>query len=118
VLRAEAQAYPSFVARLALRGSRLDVTLAFLVNLDAWGGSCVRLEQAVRERYGLGPGAAGFFGFFAPPGPELRGHLRRVAAGGLGAGDDPLEARRSARLLQAYELLFWDALDPHAEWNG
>jgi hypothetical protein len=29
---------------------------------------------------------------------------------GLGAGDSPTRAGRAARLLQAYELLFWDTL--------
>jgi hypothetical protein len=108
--QAGAQAYPAFVAWLALQGSRLDVALAFLVNLDAWGASCVRLGRALREHYGLDAGATGFFAYFAPPGPELRGQLLDVAAAGLADGDDPTAARRAARLLQAYELLFWDSL--------
>jgi hypothetical protein len=29
---------------------------------------------------------------------------------GLAAGESPLRAKRAARLLQAYELMFWDAL--------
>jgi hypothetical protein len=29
---------------------------------------------------------------------------------GLGDGDSPVRARRAARLLRAYELLFWDTL--------
>jgi hypothetical protein len=33
-----------------------------------------------------------------------------VIRAGLDAGDDPLEASRAERLLQAYELQFWDAL--------
>jgi predicted nucleic acid-binding protein len=32
---------------------------------------------------------------------------------GLAGGDSPVSARSASRLLQAYELSFWDAL---AEW--
>src|SRR5919201_237844 len=38
-----AQAYPAFVAWLALNGSRSDVSLALLANLAAWGDNCGRL---------------------------------------------------------------------------
>src|ERR687897_274791 len=62
--RPGAQAYPAFVAWLALNGSRSDVVLAFLANLAAW----------------------------------------------LGEGEPPERARRATRLLQAYELSFWDAM--------
>ena len=44
----------------------------------------------------------------APPG--FRERALAVVQAGLDAGDDPLEAARGARLLQAYELQFWDAL--------
>ena len=33
-----------------------------------------------------------------------------VAAHGLRCGDSPEKAHRSARMLQAYELQFWDTL--------
>jgi thiaminase len=36
------QAYPAFVAWLALNGSRADVVLAFLANLAVWGGTALR----------------------------------------------------------------------------
>jgi thiaminase len=36
------QAYPAFVAWLALNGSRADVVLAFLANLAVWGRTAVR----------------------------------------------------------------------------
>jgi len=103
------QAYTAFVAWLALNGSRSDVALAFLVNLAAWGANCARMAAALRSRYGLDEAAVALFEFFVPPeGFEER--ALAVAEAGLGAGDSPERARRSARLLQAYELMYRDAL--------
>ena len=105
-----AQAYPAFVAWLALNGSRSDVSLAFLANLAAWGRSCARVAEALRARYGVGEQTVAFFSFFAEPPPGSEQRLLAVLGSGLGEGDSPVRARRAARLLQAYELLFWDTL--------
>lgn len=104
------QAYPAFVAWLALNGSRSDVALAFLANLAAWGANCARVAAALRERYGLDARAVAFFAFFASPPTDFEERALSVVEAGLGAGDDPAHARRATRLLQAYELEFWDAL--------
>lgn len=97
------QAYPAYVAWLALNASPADVALAFLVNLESWGSSCARIRDALRPRYGAD--AVAFFDFFAaPPDWFEEGALRLVAGG------DPPRARRAARLLQAYELLYWNTL--------
>ena len=42
-----AQAYPAFVAWLALNGSRADVALACLANLAAWGENCGKVAAAL-----------------------------------------------------------------------
>lgn len=108
--RAGAQAYPAFVAWLALNGSRADVTLAFLANLAAWGTNCGRVAAALRDRYGAEEEAVAFFDFFATPPPGFEERALAVVDEGLRAGDSPHRARRAARLLQAYELRFWDTL--------
>jgi thiaminase len=105
-----AQAYPAFVAWLALNGSIAAVSLAFLANLAAWGENCGRVAAALRERYGAGDEAAAFFEYFAAPPPGFQEGTLAVVQAGLDGGDDPVAARRAARLLQSYELLFWDAL--------
>ena len=105
-----AQAYPAYVCSLALAGSRADVALAFLVNLEAWGANCGRVRDALVARYGLSPGAAGFFDFFASPPPGFAERALAVADAGLLAGESPARARTAARLLASYELMFWDAL--------
>ena len=97
------QAYPAYVAWLALNGSPADVALAFLANLESWGRSCARMRDALRPLYGADRVA--FFDFFAEPpaGFEERA-LALITTGGQASG------RRAARLLQAYELLYWDTL--------
>jgi thiaminase len=105
-----AQAYPAFVAWLALNGSVGAVTVAFLANLAAWGENCAAVAAALRDAYGAGDAAVAFFEFFAAPPPGFREDTLAVAQAGLDAGDDPREIRHAARLLQAYELQFWDAL--------
>jgi TENA/THI-4/PQQC family protein len=104
------QAYPAFLAWLALHASRLDVAVALLVNLDAWGANCGRMGHVLRHRYGLSADAVGFFEFFATPPPGLRDQIIAVASDGRRRGDATPAARRAARLLQAYELMFWDSL--------
>ncbi len=97
------QAYPAYVAWLGLNGSPGDMALAFLATLETWGRSCARMRAALRPEYG--DDALAFFEFFAqaPQGFEERA-LALVATG------EPSSARRAARLLQAYELLYWDTL--------
>ncbi|MPZ60949.1 MAG: transcriptional regulator [Propionibacteriales bacterium] len=105
-----AQAYPAFVAWLALNGSRTDVVLAFLANLAAWGENCGAVAAALRESYGAADDAVAFFDFFAGPPEDFEPRALAVIDQGLAAGDSPSAARRATRLLQAYELSFWDAL--------
>jgi thiaminase len=105
-----AQSYPAFVAWLALNGSVGAVTLAFLANLAAWGENCGRVAAALRDAYNAGDDAVAFFEFFAAPPPGFRENTLAVVQAGLDAGDDPREMRDAARLLQGYELLFWDGL--------
>jgi thiaminase len=99
------QAYTAFVSWLALNGSRAELALAFLANLAAWGENCRRLGDLLRGRC-----ETSFFQFFSEPAPGFEELALAVADQGLTAGDQPERARRAARLLQAYELLFWDTL--------
>lgn len=105
-----AQAYPAFVAWLALNGSRADVVLAFLANLAVWGENCGKVAAALREGYGAGDDAVAFFDFFASPSTDFEARALEVLREGLDTGDSPVLARRASRLLQAYELSFWDVL--------
>ena len=97
------QAYPAYVAWLALNGSPADVALAFLANLESWGRSCSRMRDALRPAYG--DDAVAFFEFFAAPPADFQKRALALIATG-----EPASARRAARILQAFELLYWDTL--------
>ena len=104
------QAYPSYVAWLAVYGSDAEFVAAFLVNLPAWGAACGRMSAALKERYGLAVGAVGFFDLFAQGDPSFEENSLRVIQDGLDRGIDWRAIARAARLIQAYELLYWDTL--------
>ncbi len=86
------------------------VALAFVANRATWSHNFGAVARALRERYGAGDEAVAFFEFFAASPPGFEERSLGVAQAALDGGDDPAEAGRATRLLQAYELLlFWDA---------
>jgi hypothetical protein len=87
------QAYPSYVAWLALNGDPAEVKEALLANFAAWGGYCATLAAALREHYGFTDEACAFFDFFATS--ETGEHTG---------------TSEYARMLQAYEEMFWNTL--------
>jgi thiaminase len=105
------QAYASYVAWLALNGSLSDVSLALVANFAAWGSYCGAVARGLRRHYGLKEEDVEFFNFFATPAPEVEQQASAVAQHSLGAaGTLPDSTRRHARLVQAYELMFWNTL--------
>jgi thiaminase len=107
---AGAQAYPSYVAWLALHASDAEVAGAFVVNLSAWGANCAAASRALQSRYGLSRQQVEFFELFAVPSPEFERAALDVVEAGLARGVEPRLIRRAGRLLQGYELLFWDTV--------
>jgi hypothetical protein len=105
-----AQAYPAYVAALALGGRPADVVLALVANFAAWGEACGVLGKALREHYGFDDDACAFVDFFATPSPELEAAALAAVAGALEAGEALTEAGTYGRLLQAYEAMFWRTL--------
>ncbi|MFH8493310.1 thiaminase II/PqqC family protein [Streptomyces coeruleorubidus] len=105
------QAYPAYVAWLALNASPADVVLALTANFSAWGGYCATITEALRDRYGFTDEACGFFDFFAEPSPELESQATAAVQAGLDAGRlDETRAHGYGRLLQVYEASFWSTL--------
>jgi len=103
-------AYSAYVTWLATYGTAAEFVGAFLVNLEAWGGNCGRIGRALQAGYGLSGQDVAFFDLFAnaPPGFEEQGLA--VVGEGLAQGADPVRIRRAARLLQGFELLYWDTM--------
>ncbi|MFD1149254.1 thiaminase II/PqqC family protein [Saccharothrix hoggarensis] len=104
------QAYPSYVARLALDGNPHDALLAILANFAEWGGYCAAIAAALREHYGFNDAGCAFFDFFAVPAPELDALGLRALDQVLATKWEPAGAMPAARLLHSYELMFWNTL--------
>ncbi|CAM5296051.1 transcriptional regulator [Streptomyces viridifaciens] len=104
------QAYPAYLAWLALNSVPPAAVAALVANFAAWGGYCATIARALRRHHGFSDEACAFFDFFAQPATELE--QRATAA----LGPDPLDgltlatAREYGLLLQAYEHLFWSTL--------
>ena len=104
------QAYPAFVAWLALNAEPAAAVLAILANFAAWGGYCSTIAAALRKHYGFADEACAFFDFFATPVPELEEQALAAVQAGLDSGVSLDAARDHGRLLQSYELMFWNTL--------
>ncbi|WP_380282041.1 transcriptional regulator [Kitasatospora purpeofusca] len=105
------QAYPAYLAWLALNGRPAAVAAALVANFAAWGGYCATLAGALRRFHGFGEEACAFFDFFARPATALeRAAAEALGPAGLTAGPELDAAREYGRLLQAYERLFWSTL--------
>ncbi|MFQ5988754.1 MAG: transcriptional regulator [Candidatus Methylomirabilales bacterium] len=103
-------AYSAYVAWLALFSSCAEFAAAFLVNLEAWGGNCARMSQALKARYQLKDRDVAFFNLFSGLPSGFHERALRVIQEGLDRGVGPPQVRQAARMLQAYELLYWDTL--------
>jgi hypothetical protein len=105
-----AHAYAAYMCWLGANGSDAEVAAAYLVNFPAWGANCARLSRALTGRYGLTPDQVRFFDLFAEPDGAFEEAAVAVIGAGLERGVSERRVRRAARLLQGYELLYWDTL--------
>ena len=72
--------------------------------------NCGRLSRILTERFGLGEKEVAFFDLFASPPATFEANALSVIQQGLDRGTEPRLIQRAARLLQAYELMYWDTL--------
>jgi hypothetical protein len=80
--------------------------MALIVNLPVWGANCVRLAAALRNRYHITE--TGFLDIFASPLEEAERSAAAVMENYLPQRKEPM--KQAARLVQAYELMFWDGI--------
>jgi len=64
----------------------------------------------LKEHFGLNEKEVVFFDLFASPPATFETNALIVIQRGLDCGTEPRLVRRAARLLQAYELMYWDTL--------
>ena len=113
-----AQAYSAYLAWLCLYGSVADVVTALSVNFAAWGANCGRMGQALQRQYGLPETAVRFFTQFATAPADPSPAAMQLMEAGLQHAGASRRMARAARMLQGYELMFWDtiyALSTHSE---
>ncbi len=67
------------------------------------------MSGALKSRYGFKPEAVAFFDLFAQT-PTTDDTGLAVVQDGLDRGIEPALVERAARLLQGYELMYWDSI--------
>lgn len=114
-ISARAQGYPSYWARLALSKQRGAGAAACAVNFPGWGRMCRELSQALKRRpeYGYSNSdnddeiSLAFIDFFGTPIENLDTMAASIM---MQEGTTYEEVVTVVRLLQEYELMFWDAI--------
>lgn len=102
-------AYAAYLSWLSLNASAAEFAGAILLNFDAWGTNCGRMSLALQRRYGFAPADTAFLDAFASL-PSFEPEALTIIQEGLDQGVEPALIARSARLLQGYEKMFWDAM--------
>lgn len=112
------QVYPSYFARLALNGSEAEVLVAFASNFSVWWSACKRVAIALENQYDVPKEATAFLNPFnevPPPDAPFDELTIEALKRGITGGVTEREIIRVARIIQQYELFFWDALERSAE---
>lgn len=102
-------AYTAFMAWQGLYASAAEFVMGILVNFAAWGHNCGRMSVALRKHYGFSEAETAFLDGFADM-PPFEDQAIAIIQHGIDDGVTPAELRRGARLFQAYEKMFWDAM--------
>ncbi|MEO1092740.1 MAG: hypothetical protein AAFX81_19120 [Pseudomonadota bacterium] len=110
-------AYGAYFAWLSLFGSAGEIACGLALNLAAWGANCQRVGTALRASYGFGEADTAFLDGFAGL-PSFRDPALDIVEDDLARGTPPEDIVRAVRLIQAYELMFWDAMADAAELQG
>jgi hypothetical protein len=109
------QMYPAYLSLLALGSSQVDSALAIVANMATFADACAATAKALQRHYGVDRESVGFFAVFGEPNPEFEALAMSVVESGLGGDELPRSARTAARLLQTYELAFWNTLAETAD---
>ena len=107
-------AYSAFLAWLGTYGSDAEMAGALSLNFAAWGANCGKLSSALKANYGLAPESVAFFDLFANL-PSQDHAAVVVIQDGLDRGIPATAIARAARMLQSYELMYWNAMADAAD---
>jgi thiaminase len=106
VILAGAASYTHYLAWLANYANTGEQVAALTVNLPVWGSNCRRLRKALKDKYSLKE--TGFFELFSGPTEAIEAPALKIMDSYLDKHSSGME--RCARLIQAYELSFWDTV--------
>ena len=101
-----AVAYTHYLSWLAEYATAGEQAIALTVNLPVWGNACGRLGKALKDRYSIKN--TGFFELFFSPFNTVDAIAVRIMDRYL--NQYSLHMERCARLIQGYELMFWDSI--------
>jgi hypothetical protein len=68
------------------------------------------MSSGLQQNYGFSSKNVGFFDLFANPPRDLKERAMEIVEIELAQGISATKIKRSARLLQEYELMFWDTM--------
>jgi len=105
--QAKAQGYPSYLCRLAHYGEATQIAAAIAVNFPPFGQMCLALEDALKTNYNINGEDLAFLRFFGIC--DLDDGAVKVIEAST-AKIEYKDIRRAVRLLQAYEVMFWDSV--------
>jgi thiaminase len=102
----EALAYSHYLCTLAQFASPGVQALALIANLPVWGSNCGRLSKTLRDQYQIEE--TSFLDLFSASAEGIEAPALRIVDRYLPGQEESM--RRAARLIQAYELMFWDGI--------
>ncbi len=105
----DAFAYGCYVSWLADNGSPAEIIGGLGVNFPVWGANCQRMSTALRKHYGFSASQTRFLDIFSEQ-PEDKETMLDAIDFDLSHQIPGERIARAARLIQAYELRFWDAM--------
>ena len=102
----KAVAYTHYLSWLACYANPGEQVAALTVNLPVWGSACSRLGIALKEKYGIKN--TGFFELFSGPFNAIEDAAIKIMEKYIDRYKSSME--QCARLIQSYELMFWDGV--------
>ena len=111
---AAAFGYAAYKAWLICYGSAAAIACSRALNLSAWGDNCALMSRGLRDHYGLSAEDTAFLDGFAGL-PSFEAKALEIIEHDLRAGVAPQDIIRAARMMQDYELMFWDAMATFTE---
>lgn len=108
--RPGAQAYPSYLARLSHYSEDAEIAAVFAVTLPTWKIIMRKLQGFLVDNYKFSEEDVSFLNYWSSPQPGFEEAARQVIDLGLRRGVDYNKVRNSVRLMEGYQIMFWDSV--------